>query len=383
VFQDQDELKCVGPLNGVTLWARNDVPVGCELFGDSELAFAADVGNHVAYVVRVRDGELLGKRDLPKNEWLITAGRNVAQISFNTSRNKRVIAITVTDIWSQKMVYQEEFPITARVSVIEPNAFAVFEPSGAFHLIDVESGRATVNRQLEPTNDLQAIQTLRFGDQLYLFISSHWQSQYKPIGHPSEYPLINGLVYAFSIKTGESLWPGPALVRNRGIVMQQPPDIPLLVFADRQLIRNSTSGGGSQLRVLCLDRRTGQTVYRNDALPDTSVTRFRIRGETDSRPIVDVEMSAGKIQLTMTDRPRPPQPPANDDLEAPRTTAERGLRGVGQQVSNALRGALERPVPNPVLQQRQLRVQPQPANRAAAPNAPTPAQPQSADTDDD
>ena len=37
---------------------RSDVPIGCELFGDDELVFAADVGNHVAYVVRLSDGQL-------------------------------------------------------------------------------------------------------------------------------------------------------------------------------------------------------------------------------------------------------------------------------------------------------------------------------------
>ena len=161
VFQDQDELQCVDPLSGVMLWARTDVPAGCELFGDSELVFAADVGNHVAYVVRLSDGQLLGKREIPKSEWLLTAGRNVAQIGFNTSRDNRVTSVTVTDIWSQKTVYQAEFPVTARFSVVEPNAFAVLEPSGAFHLVNVESGQAVIDQQLEAVSDLQSIHTLR------------------------------------------------------------------------------------------------------------------------------------------------------------------------------------------------------------------------------
>ena len=43
VFQEQNDLKCVDPLSGETLWTRTDVPAGCELFGDQELVFAADV----------------------------------------------------------------------------------------------------------------------------------------------------------------------------------------------------------------------------------------------------------------------------------------------------------------------------------------------------
>ena len=155
------------------------------------------------------------------------------------------------------------------------------------------------------------------------------QPQIRSLGQPTDYPIINGQVYAFDLKTKESLWPGPATVRNRGIILQQPAGIPLLVFADRQQTRDAMNGGGLKMRLLCLDRRTGETVYRNDALPDISIARFRIRGEVDSRPTVAVEVNSGKIQLTMTDRPRPPQPPANDDLEASREIAERGLRGLG------------------------------------------------------
>ena len=383
VLQDQDELQCVDPLSGVMLWARSDMPAGCELFGDSELVFAADVGNHVAYVVRLSDGQLLGKREIPKSEWLLTAGRNVAQIAFNTSRENRVCTVTITDIWSQKTVYQAEFPVTARFSVVEPNSFAVLEPAGAFHLVNVESGQAVIDQQLEAVADLQFIHTLRFDDELFLFATSQVQQQFKPIGQPSDFPLINGRVYAFSLKTGQPLWPGPALVRNRGIVLQQPHDIPLLVFADRQMIRDATSGGGSQLRMLCLDRRTGQTVYRNDALPDTSVTRFRVRGEADSRPAVALEMSAGKILLAMTDRPRPPQPPANDDLEVPREIVERGLRGLGQRMGSALRGALEKPGPIPNQQQRPPQPQPQPPNQPPGQGAAPPAPNNAPDTDDD
>jgi hypothetical protein len=93
-------------------------------------------------------------------------------------------------------------------------------------------------------------------------------------------------------------------------------------------------------------------------------------------------MSAGKIQLTMTDRPRPPQPPANDDLEAPRQIVERGLRGLGQRLGSALRGALEKPVPNQARQQAQPQAQP-PNQPPAQGGAPPPAEKKVPDTDDD
>jgi hypothetical protein len=376
VLQDQDELKCVDPLSGVVLWARNDVPIGCELFGDGELAFAADVANRTAYVIRVKDGQLLGKRDLPRGEWLITTGRNIAQINYTTNHGNRIIAVTITDIWSGKSIYQAELPVTSQVSVVEPNQIAIYEPSGAFHLIDVATGDALLDKQLESANDLQAIQTLRFDDKFYLFVSGPAQPQIRPLGQPTDFPINNGQVYAFDLKTKESLWPGPATVRNRGIIMQQPAGIPLLVFADRQQTRDAMNGGVLQMRLLCLDRRTGETVYRNDALPDISIARFRIRGEVDSRPTVAVEMNGGKIQLTMTERPRPPQPPANEDLEAAREIAARGVRGLGERIGNAVLNVFERPGPVQMMPQRINQVpvpQAQPLPVKPVPPNPVPA----------
>jgi len=387
VLQEQDDLKCVEPLTGAVLWTRSDIPSGCELFGDGDLVFAADIGSRVAHVLRLSDGELLGKRELPKLEWLLTTGRNIAQLGFSSAQGSRVIQFKITDIWAQKPVYEAELPVTARVSVIEPNLVAVFDPSGKFSLVDISDGSLVIDQKLEPATDFQSIQTLIAGDALYLFVSGQVQPQFKPIGQPTEFPLVSGPVYAFSLKSGEPLWPGPALVRNRGVVLGQPEDIPLLVLADRQMVRDAANGGGSQLRVLCLDKRTGQTVYRNDALPDTSVARFRVQGDTDSQPSVSLDMSAGKIQLTMTDRPRPPQPPANDDLEASREIIERGLRGLGQRLGTALQGELEKPAPpsrrNVPVPPNALNQQPQPAPAPPQNEPPEKAPEKAPDTDDD
>jgi hypothetical protein len=340
VFQEQSELKCVDPISGELLWSRSDVSTGCELFGDNEFVFAADVNGRVAHVIRMIDGKLVGKRDLPQHEWLITAGRNIAELGFQINRAGRILSLRIRDIWTQDVLFEAEYPIASRLTVVEPDAVAIYEPSGRFQLIDVHSGKSHIDRQLQPMEDLHSIQTMRAGKSLILLVSGQPQQQFKPVAQ-FDFPLVNGLVYAFDVGTAEPLWPAPAVVRNRGIMLSQPEEIPLLVFGDRKLVRDAQSGGGSQIRVLCLDRRTGQTVYRNDALPDTSVARFRVRSERQSEPIVALEMSAAKIQLTFTDNPRPPQPPANDDLEAPPPAEEGGLRAIGRRMSGALRSALQ------------------------------------------
>jgi len=354
VFQEQHELKCVDPLSGEVLWTRTDVPVGCELFGDQEFVFAADVSDHQAYVVRVVDGSLVGKRDLPEPEWLLTSGRNIAQLGFRAQRSNRALLLTVTDIWSQETLFDAEYAIASRISVVEPNAVAIYEPSGKFQLVNVAAGRVVMEHQLEAMPALHSIETQRLGDTLFLVVNEQTQQQqYKAIGQ-FDFPHADGLVYAFSIKSGEPLWPGPATVRNRGFVLSQPADIPFLVFADRKSLSERAGGGPLQTRLLFLDRATGETVHRAEKLPDTSDARFRIRGERYAEPVVSVEMGAVTIQLTLTHQPRPPQPPANDDVEARREVTEGGLLELGQRI---LRGA-ETPKPQSPRRPRQQAPQP-------------------------
>jgi outer membrane protein assembly factor BamB len=344
VFQEQNQLKCVDPLSGETLWARTDIPAGCELFGDSEFVFAADVSEHEAYVVRMTDGKLEGKRELPRSEWLLTAGRNVAALGIRPERERRDMVLTVVDIWSQETLYKGEFPITSRVAVVEPHGVAMCARSGKFQLVDVRSGRAIVGEQLEESPDLQIIQPVISRDALFLIVSGQVpRQQHKPIGQ-FDYPIASGQVYAFGLADGQPLWPGPATIRNRGLVFQ-PDDIPFLVFADRQMPNGGAGGGKSHLRLLCIDKQTGETVYRNDQLPDTAITRFRIRverGTSDAERMVTMHTNAGRIQLTRTDRPRPPRPPANDDLEAEPEQRERGLAGVAERLGEAFRGSMQR-----------------------------------------
>jgi hypothetical protein len=366
VYQDAEELKCVDPLTGALLWARTSVPGGCELFGDDEFVFAVDAANHAAYVVRISNGEMVGKRDVPKSDWLLTAGRNVAHIAFLVNGGNRSAQITVTDIWTGKVLYQVTLQHSLQVSVSEPNLISVFEPSGTLRVIDVAAGKLVVDEKVDPVPDLQKLYSYKSGDDLFLFVSGQVQPMSRPLSQ--EFPLVNGPVFAYSLKTGKSLWPGPALVRNRGVVLQQPRGIPLLVFADRPTPKDGTNSGNPPIRTLCLDRRTGQTVYRNESLPEAGVPRFRVRGKTDSQPAVALEMTSGKIELTMTDDPRPPQPPGNDDLESPREIANRGLKALGQRIGDAFRGAMDQPQGAPG--QRQFLPQ-----RAVRPQLPAPAAP--------
>jgi len=177
------------------------------------------------------------------------------------------------------------------------------------------------------------IYTMTCGDQLFVLVNGETSQQAtNSIG--ADYPLVAGQVYAFDLASGEMSWPGPAIIGRRGIALAPPAEIPILVFVDRMPKRDE-GGGSSKLRLLCVDKQTGATVYRNDSLPDTSGSRFRIR-TVRGEPAVAVEMSERTVRLAFSDRPRSPEPPANDFVEVERTNRGGGLWGIGRRVGAAL-----------------------------------------------
>ncbi|HMO87451.1 MAG TPA: hypothetical protein PKC18_21270, partial [Lacipirellulaceae bacterium] len=169
-------------------------------------------------------------------------------------------------------------------------------------MIDVRTGNVRIEHPLVGATLPKAIHALEAGGQLYLVVNGEIRQQpSRPIG--VDYPLVDGQVYAFDMTTGEAMWPGPAVVSRRGISLTQPVDIPLLVFVDR-VAKRDAAGGGQQLRLLCIDKQTGATVYRNDDLPDTSGSHFRIRAARGDPRTMSIEMSTRTVRFTFTDEPR-------------------------------------------------------------------------------
>jgi outer membrane protein assembly factor BamB len=339
VFQEQQRLRCVDPLSGETLWSRDDVPMGSELFGDGKFVVAANVDEGTTQVIDMVDGELVATRDLPAIPWLLTSARNVAQLLDETVDAKPRKVLRILDGVTGDKVFEADYDPKVEMTTIEPDSIVVIEPSGKFQLVDVRSGGIRFEHSLTLTVTPRSISTLTSGDQLFVCIGGAPRRQSLLSIGTADYPLVDGQVYAFDLRDGQPLWPGPALIEQRGIALTQPSDIPILVFIDR-LSKRDAGGQSNNSRLLCLDKATGATVYRNDALPDTSNSSFRIETNIEESPTVNIAMSTKTIRLTFTDQPRSPEPPANELVEAPRQSLGRGLWSVTKQMGSALQDAL-------------------------------------------
>ncbi len=345
VFQDQQRLRCVDPVSGETLWSRSDVPVGCELFGDDEFVLAANPEEEIVYVIKMSDGEMVERRTLPEIPWLLTAGRHVAQLLDTGAGPQARKTLRIVDAVSGDKVFEAEYDPAVRMATLEPNAIAVVEPAGKFQLIDVRTGDTLVDQSLKLAAAPRTISAFKAGEQLFVGVSGPARQQSsRPVGldYRLDYPLVDGQVFAFDLRDGRMIWPGPAVVEQRGLALTQPADIPFLIFVD-QLAKRDANDNGTKLRFICLDKATGATVYRNDELPATSGGQFRVRATRDQSPSVDVEMSAKTIRLKFSERPRSPEPPANDLVEAPRKSLGRGLWGVGRRMGSVIQDVIQNP----------------------------------------
>ena len=133
------------------------------------------------------------------------------------------------------------------------------------------------------------------------------------------------------------MWSFPATVQDQGLVIDQPSEVPMLIFASR---RGQGRGKKAQLELLCLDKETGRSVYRRDSLPDSGV--IRAHAEHGAHPSVTIKMSDAEIRLSLVDKPRPPEPPAQHNVE----TGEKqsgGMWELGRRVSDAIQNALKNP----------------------------------------
>jgi len=148
-------------------------------------------------------------------------------------------------------------------------------------------------------------------------------------------PITRGQVFSFD-RQGNSLWPEPARIENQHVLPMQPPRLPVVTFACQVYDRSQTGANQRQVSVLCLDKRTGRTVYENRFPGSTNV--FDITGDPEEHT-VEVKTARHMVRLTFTDDPiKPPEP-------ASMSTAL--LRALEKAVERSATEPLEPPAPPP------------------------------------
>lgn len=315
-FQRTRELVCADPLTGATLWARDDLPAGGDLFGDQEFVFFVPPGAEQAQVFSALDGRDLGTRPVEPldNRWA-TCGRHV--LAWHQAQDAAPLELRLYDAWTGRDVWREKFPPTARGDLVADDEVAIVEPGGRCLIRSLRDPQPRVDVKLDPEPTLLSVHVLRSSNQ-YLVATNRPPAgeaaspepdspnfnliQTQQLGMAT--PFITGTVYAFDRQTGQAPWTKPLAVDGYGFPLDQPAECPLVVFLRNTRLSGQRTATRPPAALLCVDRRDGQPVLKKEDLPAQTYTCDMV---ADPREHV-VSVSLGARNITF--RWEPPPPPA-------------------------------------------------------------------------
>jgi outer membrane protein assembly factor BamB len=266
-FQRLRNLIAADPLTGETLWTRQDIPSGSDLFGDDELLFvvpAVPANATEAMVFRTLDGESLGRREIPPaDQRVLSHGRLILAWELTGSDQG---TLRMVDVWRQMDLWKKKFDARSRLYPVADEALAVMEPNGHLALLSLSDGQATIDAKLDKEPALQDIYVVR-SPRTDVVITNRSSAPRPNVniaampGQPGMAAVINGTAYGFDRRTGERLYKQPLI--QKGLLLGQPIDLPVIVFAAtmQRMNRNAQPPKGE---LACLDKRTGRMVFQQD-----------------------------------------------------------------------------------------------------------------------
>lgn len=328
-----NDIVALDPLSGETLWARQDFPNSCDIFGDENHLFVLSTDHEEAVLLRAEDGRQSGERKLPrrtvrrgmpngkivetftplKNSAIGTVGRKL--LLWWLEGNQR--ELTLVDPLEQRDEWpRRKFSSRANACVIENEVVGVVEPDGRFVLISILDGKTLADVKLKFEANYQNATLTKLGDQYFLLINHRPKSgrqmpiQPMPNQSPnSRRPIYNGRLYAFDLE-GKMLWPEPVKITNQMLITDQFDGLPVLIFACQHYKRKPNGRAQWKHQVLCIDKRTGRKVYKEEF--DGHINIFAISCNAESKTI-SLTMQKDTVTLAFTDNPIPP--PAAEEPE--------------------------------------------------------------------
>jgi outer membrane protein assembly factor BamB len=357
-FQRFRNVIAADPLTGQPLWIRHNVPSKSELFGDDQYVFvvpsdpsAADTGDDPfasptvivdsngagkqpnmveALVLRASDGQLLGRRRVPRGNpisygntdglersiyssfqasGLTTFGRNL--LTWQRDKDKdgkeqRVLAFR--DPWENRDLWPvRTFAAESLACLVGREAVGVLEPDGHFLLLAIPDGQTIAEVKLPAEPKWTEIFAIRSGDQYFLMTHDARlrpgvpQATVQPIPGSLFHPVRRGRLYAIDLK-GKLCWPAPAVITDQHFLVQQAADVPVLTCACQMYRPNLIGPMTVQVAVLAIDKRTGRVVL-DDKATNSSMS-FDVVADPQ-RKVVSLRIPPGDIQLKYTDDPWP------------------------------------------------------------------------------
>ncbi|PLC13855.1 hypothetical protein BV582_22650 [Bacillus paralicheniformis] len=313
------ELVCVDPISGDTVWAREDLPQGSDLFGDDEMIFVVPRASTEAFVFSALDGREMGQRELEPldNRWS-TFGRNV--LAWEQEDPGSPLVLRLYDAWSGEDIWREELPLNTKATLVDHDEVAVLQPDGRFVLRTLKDDRVRIETTLEAEPALASVHVLRSADQYIVLTNRHVKVEpntpaagIRTISSGSATPLVAGYAHAFDRETGEASWPSPVAIERYGFSVDQPSETPVLVFARHVTPKPEENRRQLHTSVLILDRRDGRVLFAKDDIP-AQTYNFEVVADRPKQ-MVSITLPNKTITIKLTDEPIPTETPTEQETD--------------------------------------------------------------------
>ncbi len=335
VLAERNRLQALDPLTGNLLWERTGISTE-RIARAGDVLFVCDqqgAGSRLS----LRDGRTLGVWQAPPGEWVELSTGRVA----TRSSSKRESSLAIHDLALGKELLRVTLTPETNLLCVAPGEVLCHAPDGKLTLIDLPSASV---RFEQPTKLLPAEKLADYvveADRYYVITQQESDGETLALDGESlgAGPMVNGELLAIDRSTGVPLWSQPAKLVNAGLLPEQPPASPLLVFASR-LERAAVGGNLGYSQVSAIEKSSGRLVYQKQDLPDASVGDYNLRVEQGAAPQVHFEFGDSRLVFKLTTTPAPPEPVADLGLAARSRESGVELEDVGRGLERIFDAAI-------------------------------------------
>jgi outer membrane protein assembly factor BamB/tetratricopeptide (TPR) repeat protein len=282
----RNNLAILDPLRGQVLWRRNDLPASSLMETTESRIFILDESNWEIWVLDADCGEVLNRIQLPKHlrpaylargyggtessphSWCFDTALLCWEVAPQQDGQSPSGRLVLWDILEQRPIWNSPTIVGNFYCARQGLLLALWQQDGLLRIFRLPQETPLIEGKFGlPGNPEGARGLLLMVNSWQLVVLGYhrdWdressQRVFAPFGWQSE-PIRQGLLWAFDWR-GRPLWSEPLLVENQFFPLDQPSELPVLVFC---CLTQSAAGGvarvGPELALLCVDRRTGTRV---------------------------------------------------------------------------------------------------------------------------
>jgi hypothetical protein len=214
-----------------------------------------------------------------------------------------------------KVAWTQQFMMDSKLWPSGGDEAAVFTRLGKLTVLDVHTGDKRLEASVMPEPQLSDAFVFRTPESYLLVTNSPMRQRdgvnVQPVPGGFGNPLVNGYVYGFDRATQKQTF--RTRVAGHGLTLNQPPDLPMLVFASQRFEQQPRGNMRSPEALLfCVDKRTGRVVY--DKKVTAPLNMVDLVGEPERNSVM-MKTLRSSMRFTFTDEPLPPEDPNSTPKE--------------------------------------------------------------------